>query len=330
MSSQGPIAAQMIRQATEEGSWVLLQNCHLAVSWMNSLEKICEELSPEHVSVDFRLWLTSYPSPKFPVSVLQNGVKMTNEPPTGLRQNLLQSYLNDPISDETFYGGCSDMRKPEKESNFTKLLFGLCFFHALVQERRKFGPNGWNIQYGFNESDLRISMRQLQQLPTAQYPEVFGMHENVDISRELQETKELFNSILLTEGRSKGGNKGSDAAVATVAKDILAKLPEDFDIEAAIRKYPVTYNEIVVVVVVVVVVVEVVVVMVVVIVVMAAVVAVVLIMVVVVVVMMVVVVVVFVMVVVVVMVLVAVVVLVLVVLVVAVVVVVVIVVVVVE
>ncbi|KAJ3086325.1 Dynein heavy chain 7, axonemal, partial [Quaeritorhiza haematococci] len=334
---QGPIAAAMIKEAQRAGTWVVLQNCHLAVSWMSTLEKIVDDMSstsgsspgqggPGNAAAagsgppihrDFRLWLTSYPSSKFPTLILQVGVKMTNEPPKGIKANLLKSYLSDPISNESFYTAC------KKPAQWEKLLFGLCFFHALVQERRNFGPLGWNIPYEFNDSDLRISMRQLQmfldeyqeipfkaltyltgecnyggrvtddwdrrtlmnilsnfyctplidepsyrfsssgiyyapnrggydgyvehikQLPLNQRPEVFGIHENGDIARQLSETKAIFDSILKTQAKSGGGGAGksTDEIVTEVATDILARIPTLFNIQAAITKYPVNYNE---------------------------------------------------------------------------------------
>merc|ERR1712167_309461 len=110
-------------------------------------------IEPDRVHPEFRLWLTSMPSEHFPSSVLQNGVKITKEPPKGLRANLKNSYSK--MTD-------SDLNKTNEPGAFQKLLFGLCFYHALVVERKKFGPLGWNIPYEYNDTDRDITAAQLE------------------------------------------------------------------------------------------------------------------------------------------------------------------------
>jgi dynein heavy chain len=131
---QGPRAEALLRDGLELGQWVLLQNCHLSPSWMPSLDKILDGLTPDRVHREFRLWLTSMPTEKFPVAILQNGLKVTVEPPSGIKANLFRTYA----SFNEDYLVCAN-----KPAEWKKLLFSLSFYHAIVQERRKFGALGW-------------------------------------------------------------------------------------------------------------------------------------------------------------------------------------------
>ena len=312
---QGPIAEAAITEAADKGSWVCLQNCHLSISWMPTLEKICEEFSEDTLNPNFRLWLTSEPSPAFPAFVLQNGVKMTQEPPKGMRANLLGSLTN---VDPEWFESCN------RRQEFKKMLFGLCYFHAAVRERKKFGPLGWNISYVFSAPDLRISMDQLRifldelaptdkipysalaylvgecnyggrvtddkdrrcilnvlddfytpgilddkyrfspsgtyfapengtldnmcdyarQLPYNEGPEVFGLHDNANISCAISETNTLLNTALSLQPRSAGGEgKSWGDQLDELAREIAGRVPLEFDIEKALIIFPVKYEE---------------------------------------------------------------------------------------
>jgi len=161
---QGPKAVAAVTEGKDRGNWVILQNCHLSVSWMPKLESIVEQLEvdAEKLANEFRLWLTTMPSNEFPVAVLQNGMKLTVEAPRGLKFNLLQGYLS--FNEEWFMeAGSGHPTNPKQCTfNFRKMVMGLCFFHALIQERVQFGPLGWNIQYQFSEQDRSICQNQLK------------------------------------------------------------------------------------------------------------------------------------------------------------------------
>lgn len=312
---QGVIAERMLETAMQKGTWVLLQNCHLCISWMPELERLCEEISVDKVHKDFRLWLTSMPDKHFPVAVLQNGVKMTNEPPKGLRANLKSTYYR--LDDDK-------LNVTEKPVAYRKLLFGLSFFHAIIIERKKFGALGWNIPYEFNESDLAICKSQLEMfldqyeaipyevlniltsyinyggrvtddkdlrtidiilrsyfrpsiledgyqfsesgvyfsapsdpdhphqsymdyinsLPINPDPEVFGMHDNANMTYATNETYATFDTILSLQPRAtSGGMMTREEQIEELAQSILETCPMPFNIEAVSMQYPVMYEE---------------------------------------------------------------------------------------
>ncbi|XP_055375876.1 dynein axonemal heavy chain 2 [Condylostylus longicornis] len=145
---QAPIATKLLMQGIKDGSWIFLANCHLSLSWMPLLDKIIETFQSTKIHKRFRLWLSSSPHPDFPISILQTSIKMTTEPPRGIKANMKRLYQN--VTDENFL-------KLQDPSKYKKLLFCLCFFHTILLERKKFLQLGWNVIYSFNDSDFDVS-----------------------------------------------------------------------------------------------------------------------------------------------------------------------------
>ncbi|KAM6949562.1 LOW QUALITY PROTEIN: dynein axonemal heavy chain 2 [Aplochiton taeniatus] len=159
---QAPIATRMIKEGVKSGHWVFLANCHLSLSWMPQLDKLVEQLQVEEPHPDFRLWLSSSPHPDFPIAILQAGIKMTTEPPKGVKANMKRLYQ---LVTESQFTRCA------RPALYRKLLFSLCFFHSVLLERKKFLQLGWNIIYGFNDSDFEVS-ESLMSLYLDEYEEI--------------------------------------------------------------------------------------------------------------------------------------------------------------
>jgi len=310
---QGPRAEALMHSAMERGKWVFFQNCHLAPSWMPALERLIENIDPDKVHRDFRMWATSMPSPKFPVSILQNSSKMTVEPPKGVKANLLKSYVG--WNDE-FFQTCG------KTEDFKSLLFSLCLFHGVSLERRKYGPLGFNIPYEFTEGDLQICISQLgmfldeypdipykvliytaghinyggrvtddwdrrcimtilenyyhptvleenhkfspsgiyhqidpasehksfmhyiRNLPINDTPEMFGLHDNANITFAQNETFSLLNGILQLQPKStSSAGRSREDIMEETARGILDQVPNPIPMDEVLDKYPVKYEE---------------------------------------------------------------------------------------
>ncbi|RLN81155.1 hypothetical protein BBO99_00003937 [Phytophthora kernoviae] len=148
---QEETADNVLMKFSREGNWVILQNIHLMQSWLPRLERTLEIYS---VSADqnFRCFLSSegpalVSISNLPESLLQSCIKVANEAPTDLKSNLRRAWAN---------FSAKQIEVCVQPNEFQGCLFALCFFHALVLGRRRFGSQGWSRPYSFNTGDLLI------------------------------------------------------------------------------------------------------------------------------------------------------------------------------
>jgi dynein heavy chain len=133
------VAEHAMELAAKEGHWVVLQNIHLVSKWLSTLEKNMEKHG-ENGHENFRMFVSAEPAASaeyhiIPQGILESAIKITNEPPTGMQANLHKALDN--FNQDT-------MEMCSKETEFKSILFSLCYYHAVVAERRKFGAQGWN------------------------------------------------------------------------------------------------------------------------------------------------------------------------------------------
>jgi dynein heavy chain len=129
-----------------DGHWVFLQNIQLMPDFLKALEKKLDYYAVQQSHPNFRLFLSSDPVKTIPIGLLERSIKLTNEPPQGLKPNMKRAW-------STFNRDEFDA----KENKIKTVLFALSYFHSVMLERRKFGPKGWNRGYPFSAGDLRDS-----------------------------------------------------------------------------------------------------------------------------------------------------------------------------
>ncbi|KAI0987912.1 hypothetical protein GJ496_006330 [Pomphorhynchus laevis] len=144
-------ARSAMLHAMQTGNWILLQNCHLGLDYLN---EFYVELNTIDSHQDFRAWLTTEYNEYFPIQMLQCAIKFTNEAPQGIRAGLFRTYQN--VTQE-FIEAIS--AKP-----WPSLIYSISYLHSVFQERRKYGPMGWNVPYEFSQTDWEASLKYIRNL----------------------------------------------------------------------------------------------------------------------------------------------------------------------
>jgi len=216
-------AEAMVERFAKEGGWAMLQNCHLMQSWVPNLERLLEVVC-EDAHEDFRCFISAEP-PVFsnwknmPESLMQSCIKVANEAPADIKSNLRRCWA-------TFSQDRIDVNT--KPTEFKGCCFALCWFHAMVLGRMKFGQMGWSRKYSFNMGDLRICSNvltdYLDNTPTVPWEDlryVFGeiMYGGHITDAWDRRTCNVYLSVGMHEGLFKGYAFGATHGKAFTSPD---------------------------------------------------------------------------------------------------------------
>ncbi|KAK3929891.1 Cytoplasmic dynein 2 heavy chain 1 [Frankliniella fusca] len=190
--------------AAKAGHWLCIKNLHLATFWLETLEKEFRSLLPQ-LHPEFRLWLITEMHPQFSPIVAQSCLKITYEAPPGVKRNLQRTYAS--WGPQLLNGS---------DRLFARSLFALAWFHAVIQERRTFIPQGWANYYEFSDGDLKAATLILQSLikkkgsQSVQWEFIHGLLEKAIYGGRVDNTydscvlisylQQFFNKAVLHEG----------------------------------------------------------------------------------------------------------------------------------
>ncbi|CAD6999081.1 unnamed protein product [Ceratitis capitata] len=145
-------ALEAVRQAAEVGKWICIKNVHLVPDWLSLLDRELEMLSKRE---GFRLWLICESTRGFSETIMYKFVKVLYEYPSGIKHKVRRMLQNFALS---------EYRKISKEAKLVKIRFVIFIVTAVLQERRKFIPQGWSKYYEFGEADLKAALEVLRWL----------------------------------------------------------------------------------------------------------------------------------------------------------------------
>lgn len=136
-------AEVVLHDLSKENTWILLENIHLAGSWVHTLEKRLHRI---HFGSNSKVILTSKREYQLPMSILRSCRLAMLEDTEGVKINM-----------ESNLSLCRLTQKGPKE--LPRIFFLICWLHTIIMERAKYCPIGWTSNYAFGDSDLLLSLQ---------------------------------------------------------------------------------------------------------------------------------------------------------------------------